>query len=133
MTLHEFLALPHRFRWSGLGGDNCITWCATWASEITGIDPAEDLRGTFSDAAGADKIISAAGGVVSFMDGRLKPIGFVRVDDPHDGDIAAVKAPAGIHGDIIGAIRFGPLWAMMAPAGVIARKLEHVAAWRLNV
>ncbi|MBO9194321.1 hypothetical protein J5277_09410 [Rhizobium sp. 16-449-1b] len=134
MTLHEFLALPHRFRWGGSSGDDCTMFCASWVEELTGTDPAADIRGTYRDAAGAHRIIDAAGGLVQFARGRLEPLGFVPTDAPVDGDLGVVRAPAGM-GDgmtLVSAIRFGPLWAILAPAGVIARKLEHVAAWRLK-
>lgn len=132
MTLHEFLALPHRFRWGGSSGDDCTTFCATWASELTGTDPAEDLRGTYRDGDGAHLILNKAGGIVPFMAGRLLAAGFAPTTAPMDGDIGVVRAPVGVgegHKEI-GAIRFGPLWAMLAPAGVVARRVECVAAWR---
>jgi hypothetical protein len=132
MTLHEFLALPHRFRWGGLTGDDCTTFCATWAAELTGVDPAEDLRGTYRDAEGAHGILSKAGGIIPFMAGRLATLGFKSTAAAADGDIGVVLAPVGVGEDFkeIGAIRFGPMWAMLAPAGVVARRVECVAAWR---
>jgi hypothetical protein len=134
MDLREFLALPHRFRWGGSAVDDCTMFCASWVFELTGVDPAEDIRGTYSDAEGANRILDAAGGIVPFAKSRLEPLGFVPTDDPADGDIGVVRAPVGIGEGIalVGAIRFGPLWAILAPAGVIARKLEHVAAWGLR-
>jgi len=130
MTLHEFLALPHRFRWGGVGGDDCTTFCATWIAESIGIDPAEDLRGTYRTQEGAQAILDGAGGIVALIEGRL-PAGYVRTEAPVDGDIGVVRLPVA-EGDIkeIGAIRFGPLWLVLAPAGVAAKKADFVAAWR---
>jgi hypothetical protein len=109
-------------------------FCASWVAEVTGIDPAADLRGTYQDAAGAHRVLEVAGGIVAFAKSRLEPLGFVPTDSPSDGDLGVVRAPAGMSDSItlVSAIRFGPLWAILAPAGVIARKLEHVAAWRLE-
>ncbi|MCS0459542.1 DUF6950 family protein [Rhizobium favelukesii] len=134
MTLREFLMLPHRFEWGGLAGDDCTMFCAAWVYELTGIDPAEDLRGTYNDARGAHRVLARAGGIVAFAQGRLAPLGFVRTDEPRDGDLGVVAAPIGMDEEtaLVSAIRFGPLWAVMSPGGVVARKLDHVAAWRLN-
>ncbi|WP_210268658.1 DUF6950 family protein [Rhizobium rhizogenes] len=135
MTLHEFLVLPHRFRWGGVGGDDCTTFCATWVDEQIGIDPAERLRGTYRDEAGAHKILVAAGGLVSFIDAHLTPFCYLRVSDPTDGDIGVVMAPAGVGGDLreVAAIRFGPMWAILSPGRVVTRKLDFIAAWRRQV
>ncbi|MDW9814298.1 hypothetical protein GOC60_05140 [Sinorhizobium meliloti] len=132
MTLHEFLTLPHRFRWGGMGGDDCTTFCGTWLQESVGVDPAEEYRGTYSTAKGAHDILTRAGGVVAFAAAALEPMGFKRVQYPQDGDVGVVKAPTGLDGETkeICAIRFGPLWALLAPSGVVAKRLDHVAAWR---
>lgn len=135
MDIRGFLSLPHRFRWGGIGGDDCMTFCATWAMECAGRDPAADLRGTYSTRTAAHAVMDAAGGPLAFMLGRLEPLGFRRVDAPRDGDIGLVRMLAGDALDSVcltevGAIRFGPLWASIAPAGVVARRAEMVAAWR---
>ncbi|MDW9891164.1 hypothetical protein GOC28_11990 [Sinorhizobium meliloti] len=131
MTLQEFLSLPHQFRWGGVGGDDCTTFCGTWLRESVGVDPAEAYRGTYSTAEGAHDILAQAGGLVAFAAAALAPLGFVRTVDLQDGDVGVVLAPAGMAGvKEVCAIRFGPLWALLAPSGVIAKKLDHVAAWR---
>ncbi|MDX0759812.1 hypothetical protein GOD80_26170 [Sinorhizobium medicae] len=131
MTLQEFLSLPHQFRWGGIAGDDCTTFCGTWLHESVGVDPAEAYRGTYSTAEGAHGILSQAGGLVAFAAAALEPLGFVRTADLQDGDVGVVLAPAGMAAvKEVCAIRFGPLWALLAPSGVIAKKLDHVAAWR---
>lgn len=132
MNLQEFLRLPHRFRWGGQGGDDCTTFCASWAEEETGTDPAMRLRGTYRDSDGAHALLAGAGGLVPFMAGHLEPLGYVRTNDPQDGDIGAVLAPVGIDGEAkeIGAIRYGPLWAILGPARVVTKQAEFIAAWR---
>ncbi|MDW9415141.1 hypothetical protein GOB15_12075 [Sinorhizobium meliloti] len=130
MTLQEFLSLPHQFRWGGVAGDDCTTFCGTWLRESVGVDPAEVYRGTYSTAEGAHEILARAGGLVAFAAAALEPLGFVRTEDPQDGDVGVVLAPAGMAGvKEVCAVRFGPLWALLAPSGVIAKKLDHVAAW----
>ena len=132
MDLPTFLALPHRFRWGGVGGDDCTTFCATWVSETLGIDPAADLRGTYRTADGAAAIVSAAGGLVAFVDGRLAPLGFCRVSDHKPGDLGVVIAPVGLGEDIkqVSAISLGKTWAVLGPHGVCGKKLDHIAVWR---
>lgn len=128
MTLHEFLTLPHRFRWGGMGGDDCTTWCASWIRERIGSDPAATLRGTYRDEEGAHRILIAAGGIVPFMASHLLPLGFAPTDAPAPGDLGVVRV-AGTSADIA-AINFGPLWAMLSPGRVVAKKAEIVTAWR---
>lgn len=135
MTLEQFLLLPHRFRWGGLTGDDCVCFCASWIAETTGTDPTGDVRGTYRDAEGASRLLADAGGMVPMFDRTLLPLGFVRTDAPADGDVGVIVAPSGLDGFAkeIGAIRFGPLWATLAPAGVVRKQAEFIAAWRLPV
>lgn len=133
MEIHEFLARQHRFRWGGMDGDDCTTFCASWVAARLGVDPAEELRGSYRDAEGAHAIIDRAGGLVALFGSYLEELGLVRVDTAQDGDIGVVVAPSGIEGSLaeVGAIAFGPLWATLAPSGVAAKKLEAVAIWRM--
>jgi len=136
MDIKGFLSLPHRFRWGGVGGDDCMTFCATWALRVIGVDPAAELRGAYRTKDEAHAILHAAGGPLAFMDGRLEPIGCQRVDTPQDGDIGLVRMLAGDTYDEVrltevGAVRFGPLWASISPRGVVACRAEAVAIWRL--
>ncbi len=133
MEIHEFLACQHRFRWGGMEGDDCTTFCASWVAARLGIDPAEEHRGAYRDAEGAHAIIDREGGLVALFGSRLEPLGFVRVETAQDGDIGVVVAPSGIDGSLVevGAVAFGPLWATLAPSGVAAKKLEPVAIWRM--
>ena len=133
MEFHEFLACQHRFRWGGVDGDDCSTFCASWVSARLGIDPAANLRGSYRDAEGAHAIIDREGGLVAFFGSCLESLGFVRVDEARDGDIGVVVAPSGIDGSLVevGAVAFGPLWATLAPSGVAAKKLEAIAIWRM--
>lgn len=133
MTLHEFLRLPHRFRWGGKGGDDCIMFLGSWIDCLTGTDPTADVRGTYRDEQGALALLNRAGGPVPLIAAGIEPLGWERTNTPLSGDVGVVLAPSGLDGRIkeIGAIRFGPLWAMLAPDGVRAKPLEFVAAWHL--
>lgn len=134
MTLRDFLALPHRFRWGGIGGDDCVMFCASWIAELTGRDPVEDLRGSYSTGEGAAKLISDAGGLLALAARRIEPLGWRRTDSPRDGDVGIIIALSGLDQDVkqIAAVRFGPLWATLGPRGVVAKKADFIAAWRLG-
>lgn len=48
------------FEW---GVHDCCLWAADAVQAQTGLDPAADLRGTYSDAAGAARVLRAHGGL----------------------------------------------------------------------
>jgi hypothetical protein len=136
MNIHEFLDLPHRFRWGGVAGDDCLTFPASWAQRLTGIDPAEEFRGTYSTREEAQEILKLFDGPLALIEHQLAYVNTKRVQQPETGDIGLIKAMTGDTREereeaLIGAIRFGPLWACIHPAGVRATKAEFVAAWRL--
>lgn len=136
MNIKGFLSRPHRFRWGGVGGDDCMTFAASWMMHVVGVDPASGLRGTYSTRAEAHAIMAAHGGPLCFMWGKLLAAGCQRVDTPVDGDIGLVRmlvgdSPSELTVTEVGAIRFGPSWASISPKGVVAQRAEMVAAWRL--
>ncbi len=133
MTLREFLSLPHRFMWGGEGGDDCLMFCASWVAEVTGVDPVAEFRGTYDSAEGAMAIIDRNGGMVALVDAVAKRAGLKRTDNPQTGDIGIIIAPSGLDDRMkeIGAIRYGPNWAALGPSGVVGKKVDFVAAWRL--
>lgn len=137
MTLDEFLAQPHQFRWGGIAGDDCMTFCARWIGVAKGEDPIKHIRGMYSDAEGADRLIERSFGLVKLAANMLEVHGYQRTHSPVDGDVGIVQAMAGFEIDgvsvkEIGAIRFGPLWAAIGPRGVIAKKAVFVAAWSIG-
>lgn len=136
MNIHEYLALPHRFRWGGVGGEDCMTFAARWALEVIGIDPAEHLRGTYRSKSEAHAILEAHGGHLKLMEMYAAQIGAKRVQQPQDGDVGLIRAMTGETYDeqaetMMGAVRFGPLWACIHPGGVRATPAEFISAWRL--
>lgn len=50
------------FAW---GSHDCALFAADCAQACTGVDPAADLRGTYSDAAGAAAVVHARGGLAA--------------------------------------------------------------------
>ncbi len=136
MNIHEFLALPHRFRWGGVGGDDCFTFAASWCLHQTGVDPARVYRGTYRTRDEAQALISAHGGEIAFAGSQLAAISAKRIQNPGDGDVAIVRMVTGenaldMRASLVGAIRFGPLWASISPFGVRALRADFLAAWRV--
>lgn len=139
MTLHEFLALDHRFKWSGYGFsgraeiyNDCITFPATWVHHRTAIDVVSQFRGTYHSKEEAAGIIEAAGGLVNLAEQQLALAAAKRVQEPCPGDVGVIVAPTGTaEQTLIGAIRFGPLWAFLTPGRVVAKQAECVAAWSI--
>ncbi|WP_419461401.1 DUF6950 family protein [Agrobacterium tumefaciens] len=118
-----------------MGGDDCFTFPASWCLDQTGIDPAAEHRGAYSSRSEAHALIAKYGGEVAFATRQLSLIGARRVQNPQDGDVGIVlmlvgENPSDMHRALVGAIRFGPLWASMSLSGVRATKADYVAAWR---
>jgi len=143
MTLHEYLALNHRFGWGGQGVahdsdpegriyNDCITFPASWVRDQTGVDVVREYRGTYSSKEKADEIIAVAGGLVTLASRQLALVSAKRVQEPRPGDVGVIVAPTGTSEEtLIGAICFGPVWAFLTPGRVVAKKAEMVAAWSI--
>jgi hypothetical protein len=141
MNLEDFYRLPRLWQWGGKAvaqrdgfvlGDDCTTFAASWVIECDGIDPASDLRGTYSTADEANAIVACAGGIAALIGDRIEPLGWARVPAVLDGDIGIVEAISSVDllAKEIPAIRFGPLWIVMAPRGPMAKALTWTGvAW----
>ncbi|MCM2293027.1 hypothetical protein NAC44_11910 [Allorhizobium sp. BGMRC 0089] len=115
-----------------------MTFAASWCFCAIGIDPAADLRGTYRTREAAHALLERAGGHAAFMAAHLDPVGARRVQHPQDGDIGLCRMLAGDDETtaaiaLVGVVRFGPAWAAIAPHGVVVRRSEHIACWRLPV
>lgn len=137
MILRTFLLRDRKFAWGGVAGEDCMTLCASWIRESTDIDIIPHLRGIYSDALGAERLIVRSGGLIPLAENLLEMQGFVRTDVPTDGDVGIILAPAGFSGSDasirqIAAIRFGKQWAAMGQGGVIAKPAECLAAWKIS-
>lgn len=146
MNLESFIRLPRLWQWGGtpvtlvvdgiptpFPGEDCTTFAGSWVQQVSGSDPAADLRGTYSTAEEASAIVSRAGGIVALGDARLGSVGWRRAGEPQDGDIGTVAAVSGIDLSCkeIPAIRFGPLWAVMGPRGAVVKQFDWTGvAWR---
>jgi len=60
--------LNQPFAW---GKQDCALFAADCVWAVTGVDPAEDLRGSYSSAAGAAEVIAGGGGLGNIAAARL--------------------------------------------------------------
>lgn len=137
VSLHDWIMSRHQFRWGGVDGEDCLCFPASRIMCRIGVDPAAEFRGTYKDREGAYAILSEFGGEFKLMERQLSIVNAKRVQVPQDDDIGLVRA-IGANDDgsrgsdtLVGAIRFGPQWAFITPAGVKVMRAEHVAAWRV--
>ncbi|WP_412063969.1 DUF6950 family protein [Rhizobium sp. SYY.PMSO] len=131
MILREWLELPHRFCWGGIGGDDCLMFCASWVHHVRGFDPAAEYRGAYETEEQAVALIRKAGGMLALV-GRIgERSGLARTDNPANGDIALIAARSAADMQIkeIGAIKFGHQWACLGYQGVAGCRAEFIAAW----
>ena len=112
------------FEW---GRQDCALFAADCMLACTGSDPAADLRGTYSDAAGAARIVSAHGGLAAIAEARageevapqLAQIGDIGLVENAGRDCLAVCAGHG--------------WIVPAADGLATATMESATrAWRLT-
>jgi len=111
------------------GRNDCMLFAADWVRTLTGRDPAAACRGVYDTEAGANAIISAAGGPEQIIDDNLRPLGWHRVSgDTARGDIALVAPPGHepTAGVAVGAKRI----ALLSHRGLVVWPLPVIAAWR---
>jgi hypothetical protein len=137
--LEKRLALPgyveelSRVPWVW-GECDCTMAVATWIERITGADPLAQYRGRYHSASGAMRTARRAGGYLPALGALFAAAGLVRTQDFEPGDVAAISPPEGFVEPVVGsilAIRFGDLWVLKAPRGVVARPYPVIAGWRL--
>lgn len=96
-----------------------------------GADPAAAVRGTYSDQAGADAILTAAGGFEAYVESLATAAGCKPVEVPQDGDFGLIDMPSGL----TGAVMTNGSWAFRTPRGMAWSKVPAgrvVRAWRLD-
>lgn len=138
MLIKQYIENRVAFRWGGVGGEDCTTWCGSYALALTGRDPAAAFRGTYDSAEGARALIDAAGGLLQLVSPILIDHGWRRVQQPTTGDMAVIRAVVDFDGDRplerdVSALCFGPLWSVLGssgPAGIAHRKAQLVGCWR---
>lgn len=104
---------------------DCALTLARWVEQLTGSDPAPELRGHYRTRLGWVRIVNAAGGLVPLVGGLAERAGLVARPAPQVGDIAVVQSAAGP----TGAIWVGTRWVAKTQAGVTGGPAEALAVW----
>jgi hypothetical protein len=112
------------FAW---GSNDCCLFAADWIRRACGVDFAEDLRGRYSSALGATRILSKFGGVLEIATtlARLE-----KIPSPimRRGDVVAFEMQGGY---ALG-ICCGDVAALVGKSGLVFPKtVAASAAWRL--
>ncbi len=110
------------FEW---GVHDCCLWAADCVLAVSGIDPAEDLRGTYRNASEAVRLVAQLGGMEAIAARGGEPInplcagvGDVGLVTLYDRELLAVCA--------------GDVWLAPGTSGLCARPLVDArSAWRV--
>lgn len=105
------------------GVSDCTLWVANWCVVRFGFDPAEGLRGTYEDEAGA--VAVTGDDLAGFVGARLGPL--IIKDVAEDGDVAIIRA----FGRDVAAIRNGPFWVVKSENGVAMLRAPSIRIWGL--
>jgi len=111
------------------GKVDCCMVLADWAIWLGHIDPAEHMRGTYSDEAGFFEIIDMYGGLINLVASRADLIG-ERVTMPSLGAIGVVGSRNNIRRQF-GAIHDGRRWLVRTARGFDTVCAAQLAAWRI--
>lgn len=111
------------FEW---GEHDCCMWAADCVLAMTGTDHAADVRGSYSDAAGALRVLAQLGGIEA-VGGRagapVAPFG------ASVGDVGLVEST----GRPLLAVCIGAVWLAPAAAGLAAHPLTDASkAWKVD-
>jgi hypothetical protein len=122
--MHSRAAAP--FQW---GVNDCLMFAADAVVACTGTDPAAELRGTYSDAMTARRMLEALGGTASICDDlfeRFQATGLARL-----GDVGLMAMP---NGREVAIVCGGNSWHAPAEEGGLAGyPFDAVqVAWRVG-
>lgn len=119
------------------GEFDCLLWLADWIAERREIDPAVNLRGTYSTMLAAAKVVRDVGGMTALVDACLRDTIVRRTDELQRGDIAIVEVP-GVGGENFGSQAGGIILngtvALLCQDGLLFNHLSDsrpVSAWRI--
>ena len=132
--LHEAARRP--FRWGEL---DCCLFFSDWVAEITGVDPALEVRGTYATAREARRMVKANGGIVALVDRCVAQAGCTATGAPKAGDIGLVQTAYRRRAERLvlvptGAICVRPrMWAVKPSdrLGLLMADFPLVKAWSL--
>lgn len=120
--IEERRAMP--FAW---GSNDCCLFASDWIRRACGVDFAEDLRGRYSSAIGARRVLSRFGGVLEIAK-SLAGLEQVPSATVRRGDVVAFEMQGG---HALG-ICCGDIAALVGKQGLVFPRIENAsAAWRL--
>lgn len=109
------------FAWGKL---DCCLWAAACVEAQTGVDHADGIRGTYSDAAGAARVIKRMGGLRGI--GALAGAPVLPLT-ARLGDIGLVRSS----GKPVLAVCAGPVWLVVSSQGLLSVPLASAThCWR---
>jgi hypothetical protein len=116
------------FQW---GANDCCLFAADWVLKASGLDPAAPLRGTYSTAFGAAKVLRERGGVRGLIRAYGEPLGMQPIGAVYAqrGDI--VIADTG-NGEALG-VSLGDVAAFVARDGLVFAPFDfqlRAPCWR---
>lgn len=134
MHLNDYLDAVGKKKWCW-GVVDCHTFAADWAMILTGKDPAEGLRGTYTTAEEAHAIVNGYGDILDFMHQRLSNIGMrgkFFMNGPQDGDIGLINVKTWPDAEKrwVPAIHQGGLWLSKSLRGIAGVQYSSQAYWR---
>lgn len=129
--LTQFIEQRRRvpFAW---GQNDCCLFAADWVHACTGHDPAQGLRGKYSTALGAARLLATHGGVRGIIRKFGEPLGLTPIDGKFDQRGDLVIADTG-KGESIG-VSIGTHAAFVGANGLLFAPFEFKKAgsfWRV--
>lgn len=115
---------------------DCTSSVDDYVFGLTGLRPAEGLRGTYKTARGARRIWKREGGYLPMIRARMERCGFAATTTPVHGDVGVVIATSRFQDVLpaigpVAAVRLDRTWVIRAGLGVIVQDFETVAAWSM--
>lgn len=121
-------SLRRPFAW---GAHDCCLFAAAAVQAMTGVDPAEDLRGTYKTPAGAARALKRYGGVEGAAATFAGAHGFAEIPPllAQRGDVVLLATP---NGPALGVIDLRGHIAATGPEGLIFQPpTAALRAWRI--
>ena len=115
------------FAW---GGQDCCLFAADAVLAVTGHDPAADLRGTYTTATDALRVLNKAGGVAGVAIKRAGPVVAVALAQPGDIGLLKLDVPNPLAATAL-AVYGGSCWHAPGEHGLTSYpESAIVRAWR---
>lgn len=133
--LEAYLDRVEAETWSP-GEWDCLMAPAAWSLMATGVDAGAPWRGRYRDEAGAEAMLSEAGGMIALVGRRLEALGWTRGRwrAARPGAIGVVRLARGMAGanrQPFGAVRYGGGWLIATDSGALFEPARALAHWNL--